>query len=84
MNRTVRMFALSTCSHCKATKKFLNDYRVQYECTDVDTLDSVNKAMVLDEVKKYNPRLTFPTIIIDGDRVIIGFQEDEIKKALEL
>jgi glutaredoxin-like protein NrdH len=47
-------------------------------------LDSVNKAMVLDEVKKYNPRLTFPTIIIDGDRVIIGFQEDEIKKALEL
>jgi glutaredoxin-like protein NrdH len=84
MNRTVRMFALSTCSHCKATKKFLNDYRVQFECTDVDMLDSVNKAMVLDEVKKYNPRLTFPTIIIDGDRVIIGFQEDEIKKALEL
>ncbi len=84
MNRTVRMFALSTCSHCKATKKFLNDYRVQFECTDVDMLDSVNKAMVLDEVKKYNPRLTFPTIIIDGNRVIIGFQEDEIKKALEL
>jgi glutaredoxin-like protein NrdH len=84
MNRTVRMFALSTCSHCKATKKFLNDYRVQFECTDVDMLDSVNKAMVLDEVKKYNPRLTFPTIIIDGDRVIIGFQEDEIKKALDL
>jgi glutaredoxin-like protein NrdH len=84
MNRTVRMFALSTCSHCKATKKFLNDYRVQFECTDVDMLDSVNKAMVLDEVKKYNPRLTFPTIIIDGDRVIIWFQEDEIKKALDL
>jgi glutaredoxin-like protein NrdH len=84
MNRTVKMYALSTCSHCKATKKMLNDYRVQYECTDVDQLDSVNKVMVLDEVKKYNPRLTFPTIIIDGDRVIIGFQEDEIKKALDL
>jgi len=82
MNRKVKMFALSTCSHCKATKKFLNDYNVNYECTDVDLLDGEDKEAILDEVKKYNPRMTFPTIIIDGDRVIIGFQEDKIKEAL--
>ena len=82
MNRKIKMFALSTCSHCKATKKFLNDYNVDYECTDVDLLDGGDKEAILDEVKKYNPRMTFPTIIIDGDRVIIGFQEDKIKEAL--
>jgi len=82
MNRKVKMFALSTCSHCKATKKFLNDYNVDYECTDVDLLDGMDKAAILDEVKKFNPRMTFPTIIIDGDHVIIGFQEDKIKEAL--
>jgi glutaredoxin-like protein NrdH len=32
-------------------------------------------------VRKLNPRCSFPTIII-GERVIIGFKENEIKEAL--
>lgn len=84
MNKTIKIYTLSTCSHCKAAKKFLNDCNVHYDYTDVDLLDTVQKAAILDEVKKYNPRLTFPTIIIDGDNVIIGFQEDKIKETLGL
>jgi hypothetical protein len=34
-------------------------------------------------VRKYNPKLTFPTILC-GDKVIIGFQDREIKDALGL
>jgi glutaredoxin len=34
-------------------------------------------------VKKLNPNCSFPTIII-GDKVIVGFKEDEIKEALGL
>ena len=40
--------------------------------------------MVIEEVRKYNPRLTFPTIIVNGERIIIGFQDREIKEALGL
>jgi len=84
MNNAVKVFTLSTCSHCKAAKKFLNDHDVTFDFTDVDRLKVEEKALVIEEVKKYNPRLTFPTIIINGDRVIIGFQDREIKEALDL
>ncbi|HNQ86227.1 MAG TPA: glutaredoxin family protein [Deltaproteobacteria bacterium] len=84
MNNAVKVFTLSTCSHCKAAKKFLNDHDVTFDFTDVDLLEGEEKALVIEEVKKYNPRLTFPTIIINGDRVIIGFQDREIKEALDL
>jgi glutaredoxin len=77
------MYTLSTCSHCKSTKKFLNDCKVQYEATDVDLLDGEERVAILEDVKKWNPRCSFPTIII-GDKVIVGYREDEIKEALGL
>jgi len=84
MTRSVRMFSLSTCSHCKAAKRFLNENGVVFSFTDVDLLDGDEKSRTLDEVKRFNPRLTFPTIIVGEDRVIVGFQDREIKEALGL
>ncbi len=82
MNKPVKVYTLSTCSHCKATKRFLDECGIPYEFTDVDLLDMVKKAEVVNEIKKLNPRVSFPTIII-GDRIIIGFRENEIREALE-
>lgn len=83
MSAPVKMYTLSTCGHCKATKKFLDACSVKYEFTDVDLLPLSERDAILNEVKKINPRCTFPTIII-GDQVIVGFLEDQIKKALGL
>jgi glutaredoxin-like protein NrdH len=83
MQEPVKIYTLSTCSHCKATKKLLNDCRVQYEFTDVDLLEGNERAAILEDVRKLNPRCSFPTIII-GDKVIVGYKEDEIKEALGL
>ena len=83
MGKPVKMFTLSTCSHCKATKKFFDDCAVKYEFTDVDLLDGEERAAILEDVRKWNQRCSFPTIII-GDKVIVGFREDEIKEALGL
>jgi glutaredoxin len=77
------MYTLSTCSHCKATKKLLSECAVKYEFTDVDLLTGEEKAAVMADVRKLNPRCSFPTIII-GDKVIIGFNEEAIRKALGL
>ena len=79
----VKMYTLSTCGHCRATKKFLNDCNVKYEFTDVDLLEGEERKAILEDVRKINPRCSFPTIII-GDKVIVGFKEDEIKEALGL
>ena len=83
MQPPVKMYTLSTCSHCKATKKLLNDCAVKYEFTDVDLLSGEEKAAVIADVRKLNPRCSFPTIII-GDKVIVGFDETAIKEALGL
>ena len=83
MQPDIKMYTLSTCSHCKAAKKFLDDCTVEYEFTDVDILSGEERAAVLEDVKKLNPRCSFPTTVIN-DQVIVGFQEDKIRKALGL
>jgi len=81
--RSVQVYSLSTCSHCKATKKLLADCTIKYEFVDVDLLEGEERAAILEDVKKFNPKCSFPTIII-GDTVIVGFKEKEIKEALGL
>jgi len=38
MGNKVKIYSLSTCSHCKSTKKLLDACSVQYDFTDVDAL----------------------------------------------
>lgn len=83
MEKPVKIYTLSTCSHCKSTKKLLNDYKIKYEFIDVDLLMGEERAAIIEDVKKWNPRCSFPTIII-GDKVIVGYKEDEIKEVLGL
>lgn len=79
----VMIYTLSTCSHCKATKKLLNECKVQYDFADVDLLQGEERQAILEDVRKLNPKCSFPTIVI-GDKVIVGYKEQEIKEALGL
>jgi len=81
--KQIKLYSLSTCSHCKSTKKLLNDCTVLYEFVDVDLLEGEERQAILEDVRKFNPKCSFPTIII-GDKVIVGFKEEEIKEALGL
>ena len=83
MENSVKIYSLSTCSHCKATKKLLNECSIKFEFEDVDLLQGEERKAILEEVKRLNPRCSFPTIII-GDKVIVGFKEKEIKEAIGL
>lgn len=78
----IRLYALSTCIHCRNTKEFLNDCGVNYDCIDVDKLDKEERTAILEEIKKINPNCSFPTLII-GDKVIVGFRKEEITEALK-
>lgn len=81
MAAKVKMYTLSTCSHCKATKKFMQDNKIKFDFIDVDLLQGEERQNILEEVMRYNPSRSFPTILI-GDRIIIGFKEDDIREAL--
>jgi len=80
-DKPVKLYALSTCSHCRCTKELFEECGIAFDCTEVDTLPKEELSAVLEEVKKLNERCSFPTIII-GDKVIVGFKEKEIREAL--
>jgi glutaredoxin len=77
----VKLFSLSTCSHCKSTKQLLDECTIKYDFIDVDLLEGEKREIIIKDIKKLNPKCSFPTIII-GDRVIVGFKENEIREAL--
>jgi glutaredoxin-like protein NrdH len=81
MQKPVKMYTLSTCIHCKATKTLLDKCAVPYEFIDVDLVPMEQRDALLEEIRQFNPACTFPTILI-GDRIIVGFDEHEIRTAL--
>ncbi len=76
-----KLYALSTCSHCKSTKKLLTDCDVEYDYVEVDDLEGDERKAILADIKELNPRCSFPTIKIN-ETVIVGYKEKEIKEAL--
>jgi glutaredoxin len=78
----VLLYALSTCGWCRKTKNLLNDLGVEYKYIDVDLLDSKTKDEAMKEVTQWNPSCSFPTMVINNDKCIVGFKEEEIREAL--
>lgn len=76
------LFALSTCVWCKKTKRLLNEHGVEYFFVDLDQLQGSEKEEVFAEMKKWNPRGSFPTLVINDKDCIVGFKESEIKEVI--
>ena len=82
-NQDVKLYALSTCIHCRDTKIFLDKCGIDYECIHIDKLDGEERRTLIEEIKKTNPSCSFPMLLV-GDKVIIGFKKEEIREALNL
>jgi len=78
----VKLYALSTCGWCKKTKELLDTNGVEYDVVYVDLLEGDEKEAILDEVRKYNPRTSFPTVVVDDNRSVTGFKEDQLRELL--
>jgi glutaredoxin len=77
------IYALSTCPWCRKAKNLLNELGVEYYFTDVDLAADTEKQSLMDTVRKWNPASSFPTIVIDDKKCIVGFKEDEIREAVQ-
>ena len=82
MASPIKVYALSTCIHCKHAKEFLDEQKIPYDCVHVDQLTSEERKTILEVIRKLNPALSFPTIVI-GNKVIVGFRRDEIEQAID-
>jgi glutaredoxin-like protein NrdH len=78
-----KVYALSTCPYCKRTKRFLDQHKIEYDHVDVDLLDDAKQDKVMEEIEKMTGKRAFPVVII-GAEIIVGHDEDKLKKALKL
>ena len=78
---SIVLYGLSTCVWCRKTKQLLDQLGVEYHYVNVDLLQGEEKTKATAEVKKLNPRCSFPTLSIN-DQCIVGFDESGIQEAL--
>ena len=76
----VLLFALSTCGWCKKTRMLLEELNVEYDYIYVDLTEGAERDEAVSELQKWNEDISFPTMVINEDKVILGFKEDLINE----
>jgi glutaredoxin-like protein NrdH len=77
------LYALSTCIWCRKTKQLLTDLGVEYDYVFVDLLTGDDKDEAVKTITKWNPDCSFPTLVLNDKKCIVGFKEPEIREALK-
>ncbi|MGD9249912.1 MAG: glutaredoxin family protein [Desulfobacterales bacterium] len=78
----ITLYALQTCSHCKETKKLLQERCIAFKTIYVDMLVGEERNDTMRFLKRINPSVSFPTLVVE-DETIVGFQPKKIEAALE-
>ena len=82
MAKSVHLYTLSTCGWCRRTKTFLEENHIDYTCDEVDLLEGQDKQRAKEALERFNPRRSYPTIVIDDAEVVVGFDEEKLKTLL--
>ncbi len=77
------LYALQTCSHCKDLKRWLAERGLPFQTVNVDMLAGAERNDTLRHLRRINPRMSFPTLVV-GDTTIVGFKEEDIRTALAI
>jgi glutaredoxin len=81
-HRAAKFFGLSTCVWCRKTRELLDELGVPFEYVYVDLLSEDERRQAVAELARLGRDERFPTLVLDGATCIVGFQPDEIRKAL--
>ncbi|MCK5587551.1 MAG: glutaredoxin family protein [Candidatus Lokiarchaeota archaeon] len=81
----ITVYALSTCGFCKRALAFLRDNSVDFSFLYVDKLDKETKDNVTKNLKeKFDRRVAFPFLIIDGKECMVGFNTEKYENLLDI
>ena len=78
----LKLYTLSTCGWCRKTKALLGELGVAYEYIDVDLLPPPEKETVMEDITKWNPKNSFPTIVVNDEECIVGYDEEQIREVV--
>jgi len=79
--RSITLYALQTCGHCKSVKALLKECQVSFQVIYVDMLTGEKRNDTMRLIRRLNPSVSFPTLVI-GKTVIVGFKKEAIEAAL--
>ena len=82
-SRKLMLYALSTCGWCQKTRSLLEHLGVEYSYLYVDQASGEERQRAMREVSRWNPSVSFPTLVIDDASAIVGFKEEEIREAVK-
>ena len=76
--KKVKVYSTSTCYFCVKLKEFLHQHKIPFENFDINE----DKKAAMEMIKKTNQ--TGVPVVEIGKEIIIGFDQDRIKKALKI
>ena len=77
-------YGLSTCIWCKRTRQFLEDQGVEFDYVYVDLLKGQEREEALEQVRRWNPAVSFPTVVVSDEQCVVGYKLDKLKEVLGL
>ena len=80
----VFFYGLSTCIWCKRTRQFLEDRGVKFDYVYVDLLQGQEREEIIQQIRAWNPSVSFPTIVVDDAQCVVGYKPERLKEVLEL
>jgi glutaredoxin-like protein NrdH len=80
----VRFYGLSTCIWCRKTRKFLEEQGVAFNFVYIDLLQGAERDEAKEQVRRWNSAVSFPTIVIDNKRSVVGYKPEQLTEELGL
>ncbi len=77
-DKKVVIYSTPTCPFCIRAKQFLKDSKIKFE--DIDVSSDHERAQ---EMIERSGQMGVPVLDIDGE-IIVGFDREKIKEALEI
>ncbi|MDF1537111.1 MAG: glutaredoxin family protein [bacterium] len=78
------LYTLSTCVWCRRMKRWLDQKGFEYSYVDVDLAPDREHEAIMDEVRKWNPSCSFPTVVINDQECFSGFDPERLEEILGL
>jgi glutaredoxin-like protein NrdH len=81
-NHRVRLYGLSTCGWCQQARELLTERGVDFDYAYVDLLEGDELAATVEDVKRWDPGLVFPLVVVDDSEAVVGFRPERLEEVL--
>jgi glutaredoxin len=78
----ITFYGLSTCIWCRKTRQLLDRLGVAYDYVYVDLLSEAEQERAMEQVRRWNPNESFPTLVFADSACVLGFDEAKIRAAV--